>query len=316
MKRILILFLSIILAVSLLAGCNNVVQSPSTTPSITPSTAPFESQVIEPSPTQDIPSETPIEPTAEPSPTVIPPNSTYIEYYDMYVDLTKTKELSRDIIYWAEKSPSLDALNRQGAITTMYTTEDMEKEIYLSFNLGYEHVRGNTEKLLDILKQRNIKATFFLVGEFIKDFPGKVQAIFDDGHTLGAHSYFHTPPSYTMTDEEYIEDFIKTEQLLEIALADKYVRMHFYRPISGEFCERDLYIAKALGYQTVLFDATYGDWNRTIINGSEFAYNELKKDVHKGAIYQLHIVTPDNIEALPKFLDELIVDGWTFKVFE
>jgi hypothetical protein len=45
-----------------------------------------------------------------------------------------------------------------------------------------------------------------------------------------------------------------------------------------------LYIANALGYTTVLFDATYSDWNRTVVNGLEYAYSELVKDVH-GELY-------------------------------
>lgn len=309
------LLILLICAITLLSSCNNTTVPPSftdtVTPDITVTLPPSESETDQPSQTQAEPSQT-FE-TIEPSPTVIPPNSTYIDYYDLYIDLTVTDELSREQISWGEKSNKTEVMEKYNVRTSM---DAEKKEIYLTFNLGYEHVRGNTEKLLELLKQRDILATFFLVGEFIEIFPEKVKAIYDDGHTLGAHSYYHIPPSYTMTDEEYIDDFIKTEKLLEIALKDDYERMRYYRPIIGEFCERDLYIAQSLGYTTVLFDATYSDWNRTVINGAEFAYNELIEDVHEGAVYQLHIVTPDNIEALPVFLDELINDGWTFKIFE
>ncbi len=308
-KKIFLFFL--ILLVLLLTSCVKPTEQPSFTAAVSPSATPdvTDTQTILPSPSQEAPSLEPVTPT----PTVIPPDSTYIAFYDLYADLTKTNEMKRDIIYWSEKGPRTAVFDNHNVITSIDTDE---KVIYLTFNLGYEHVRGNTEKLLEILKNRNIKATFFLVGEFIEVFPEKVKAIHADGHTLGAHSYYHIPASYTMTDGEYIDDFIKTEQLLKTALGDDYERMRYYRPISGEYCERDLYIANVLGYTTVLFDATYSDWNRTVKNGWEFAYNELVKDVHEGAIYQLHIVTTDNIEALPVFLDELINDGWTFKAFE
>jgi peptidoglycan-N-acetylmuramic acid deacetylase len=230
----------------------------------------------------------------------------------MYVDLTDTASLSRDIIGWSENQTRSQMLDKYNIVTGF---EMDDQVIYLTFNLGYEHVRGNTEKLLEILSLRDIKATFFLVGEFIEVFPEKVQAIYEDGHTLGAHSYYHIPPSYTMTDEEYINDLISTEKLLQTALGDDYTRMKYYRPIAGEYCERDLYIATTLGYTTVLFDATYSDWNRTVVNGMDYALTELKADVHNGAVYQLHIVTSDNIEALPAFLDDLISQGYTFKAF-
>jgi len=310
MKKKIFLFIQILL-IFILTSCVKQTEQPSFTAVITPLATPniTDTQTVLPSPSEEEPSLEPV----SPSPTVIPPNSTYIEFYNLYADLTKTSEMRRDIIYWSEKGPKTEILEKHNIITTIDTDE---KEIYLTFNLGYEHVRGNTEKLLEILKDRSILGTFFLVGEFIEVFPEKVKSIHADGHTLGAHSYYHIPASYTMTDEEYIDDFIKTEKLLKTALGDEYERMRYYRPITGEYCERDLYIANALGYTTVLFDATYSDWNRTIVNGWEYAYSELAKDVHEGAIYQLHIVTPDNIEALPVFLDELISDGWTFKVFE
>ena len=294
MKKKIYIF-SLIFFIIFLTSCIRPNVQPSFTQDAQPS-LPYDAEQTEkvsPSPSQE-----PVIPTPTPTVTVIPPNSTYIAFYDLYADLTKTDELKRDIIYWSEKGIRTDIMDKYNVITSIDTEE---KEIYLTFNLGYEHVRGNTEKLLNILKNREIKATFFLVGEFIEVFPDKVKAIHEDGHTLGAHSYYHIPPSYTMSDEEYIDDFIKTEQLLKTALADDYERMRYYRPISGEYCERDLYIAQALGYTSILFDATYSDWNRTVINGWEFAYNELTNDVHEGAIYQLHIVTADNIEALLSF---------------
>lgn len=307
MRKIIALFFMLLTVLSL-SCCVKPTEQPSFThaPTVMPKVS--STEIIQP--TESIPTKEPATPS--PTPTVIPPGSTYIEFYDLYADLSKTGEMKRDTIHWSEKGQRTEVFDKHNVITTIDTEE---KVMYLTFNLGYEHVRGNTEKLLEILKNRNISATFFLVGEFIEVFPEKVRAIYADGHTLGAHSYYHIPPSHTMTDEEYIEDFIKTEKLLKIALDSDYKRMRYYRPISGEYCERDLYIAKALGYTTVLFDATYSDWNRTVINGYEYAYNELVKDIHKGAIYQLHIVTPDNIEALPVFLDELIGDGWMFKAF-
>ena len=310
MKKSISLFF-FVLFITFLTSCVKPTGQPSNTAYITPSASPniTDTQTVIPSPSEEIPSLEPV----SPSPLVIPPDSTYIEFYNLYADLTKSDEMERDIIYWSENGPKTEIMEKHNVITSIDTDD---KEIYLTFNLGYEHVRGNTEKLLEILKNREIKATFFLVGEFIEVFPEKVKSIHAEGHTLGAHSYYHIPASYTMADEEYIDDFIKTEKLLKTALGDEYERMRYYRPISGEYCERDLYIANALGYTTVLFDATYSDWNRTIINGWEFAYSELVNDVHEGAIYQLHIVTPDNIEALPVFLDELISDGWVFKVFE
>ena|GEM_PF-620683 len=310
--KISILLLAMIMAVSF-AACEEE-ESETASPLPTETASPSPPETVSPSPPETaslLPTEMP---STEPSPsgTPVPAGATYVEFYDMYVDLTDTASLSRDIIGWSENQTRSQMLDKYNIVTGF---EMDDQVIYLTFNLGYEHVRGNTEKLLEILSLRDIKATFFLVGEFIEVFPEKVQAIYEDGHTLGAHSYYHIPPSYTMTDEEYINDLISTEKLLQTALGDDYTRMKYYRPIAGEYCERDLYIATTLGYTTVLFDATYSDWNRTVVNGMDYALTELKADVHNGAVYQLHIVTSDNIEALPAFLDDLISQGYTFKAF-
>lgn len=319
-KKSIVIFSLIMLALLLvLSACYKPIEpsinpSPSPSMDVTIEPSPKASPSLEPSPTPT-PTPTPsLEPSVEPSPSpTLPPKGEYIEYLDAYVDFEEAKAMSKDIIYWNKNSPPIETLDKHGAITH---GDKQKKEMYLTFNLGYEHVAGNTERMLDILKERNIKATFFMVGEYIEVFPQKVRAIYEDGHTLGGHTYYHFPPTYTMTEEELIEDFVKTEELLEIALGDKYEKMKYFRPIASEFNERDIYVAKSLGYTTVLFDATYDDWNRTITHGFDYAYSQLKKDIKQGAIYQLHIVTPDNIEALPVFIDELLADGWVFKTFD
>ena len=79
------------------------------------------------------------------------------------------------------------------------------KTMYLTFDDGPSE--ENTERVLDILKKRNIKATFFLVGENVERHPEIVRRIVREGHTIGIHCYNHDYKALYQSAETYVEDF-------------------------------------------------------------------------------------------------------------
>ena len=64
-----------------------------------------------------------------------------------------------------------------------------QNTIYLTFDCGYEN--GNTEPILDALKKHDVKATFFVVGNFLETSPEIVKRMIAEGHTVGNHTYHH-----------------------------------------------------------------------------------------------------------------------------
>lgn len=70
-----------------------------------------------------------------------------------------------------------------------FAKDTQEKKIYLTFDCGYEN--GNTPLILDALQKHNAKATFFVVGNFIKDNPNLVKEMIAEGHTVGNHTLTH-----------------------------------------------------------------------------------------------------------------------------
>ena len=70
-----------------------------------------------------------------------------------------------------------------------YLGDELNNKIYLTFDAGYEN--GNTEKILDILEEQQVKATFFLVGNYMEKCPDIVQRMVDEGHLVGNHTYHH-----------------------------------------------------------------------------------------------------------------------------
>ena len=72
---------------------------------------------------------------------------------------------------------------------SLYCVPTEEKVLYLTFDAGFEN--GNTGKILDALKKHQVKATFFLVGNYFETQPDLVKRMVEDGHTVGNHTYSH-----------------------------------------------------------------------------------------------------------------------------
>ncbi|WP_448871654.1 XrtA system polysaccharide deacetylase [Desulfobulbus propionicus] len=77
-----------------------------------------------------------------------------------------------------------------------------------------QRVVGNTEKILDLLSQHHTKATFFIVGWIAERYPQLVQSIHNQGHEIGAHSFWHRKV-YDLTPEEFRTDTLQVKSSLE-----------------------------------------------------------------------------------------------------
>ena len=88
----------------------------------------------------------------------------------------------------------------------MYVGDKNKKEIYLTFDCGYEN--GYTMKILDTLKEKNVNATFFMVGFWVEDYPEMVKAIDESGIEIGTHSNTH--PDFTTISENSMKMELET----------------------------------------------------------------------------------------------------------
>lgn len=87
----------------------------------------------------------------------------------------------------------------------------ISKTVYLTFDDG---PGGDvTNKVLDILKEENVKATFFVVGELVEMNPDILKRMYDEGHSIGLHTYTHKTNIYT-NEETFLEENLKTKQLI------------------------------------------------------------------------------------------------------
>lgn len=209
-----------------------------------------------------------------------------------------------------------DSLNRpQGAVdfnngfskynaTAIRDTE--EKTINLTFDQGYEN--GFTPKILDTLKEKGVKATFFIVGDYAKRQPELVQRMIDEGHTIGSHSMKH----YSMPSLSESECLDELKSLHEYVKENFGITMTLFRPPKGEYSEKSLAITSDAGYKTVLWSFAYADWDTQNQPEPGASLEKLCQRAHPGAIYLLHSVSSTNAEILGDFIDRMKAEGYTF----
>ena len=182
-----------------------------------------------------------------------------------------------------------------------------EKVIYLTFDQGYEN--GYTAKILDVLKEKGVKATFFVLQDYAQRNPELVRRMIDEGHIVGNHSVTHRSQP-TLSVEECKSDIM---ELHEYMLKNFGYTMTRFRPPCGEFSERSLAVAQECGYETWFWSFAYADWDPEKQPDPAEAVEMLTNAAHCGEILLLHSVSKTNAEILSGVIDNLLAQGYTFK---
>ncbi len=184
--------------------------------------------------------------------------------------------------------------------------ETEEKVINLTFDQGYEN--GFTSMILDTLKEKGVKATFFVVGDYAERQPELVKRMIEEGHTVGSHSVNH----YSMPELSVEEATAEIMGLHEYMLENFGIQMTLFRPPKGEYSEKSLAVTADLGYKTVLWSFAYADWDTDNQPDPQESLQKLIDRAHPGAIYLLHSVSETNANILGDFIDAMLAEGYTF----
>lgn len=185
------------------------------------------------------------------------------------------------------------------------------RTLYLTFDEGYEN--GYTAKILDVLKENNVTAAFFVTGPYLEKETELVKRMFDEGHVVGNHTVNHPSMPRLSGTEAVAKEITELNEMCR----EKYGQtMHFFRPPRGEYSERTLKISQDLGYTNVFWSFAYKDWEVNNQKGTDYAYEQIKKGVHDGAVLLLHAVSKDNAEILDRVIKDLKSEGYRFKSLE
>ncbi|WP_261306241.1 delta-lactam-biosynthetic de-N-acetylase [Paenibacillus andongensis] len=207
--------------------------------------------------------------------------------------------------------PSIDEegfkslLKQRGAI---FTGDPAIKELYLTFDNGYE--QGYTGKILDVLKEKQVPAIFFVTGHYIKTEPELLKRMAQEGHLIGNHSWSH--PDMSQISAERIQKELNQVRD-EVSALTGQKEMRYLRAPRGIFNSQSLAVSQALGYTNVFWSVAYRDWEPKHQKGWEYAYKNVMAQLHPGAVILLHSVSKDNTEALARIIDDAKSKGYQFK---
>lgn len=189
-----------------------------------------------------------------------------------------------------------------------YIGNTNEKVLYLTFDAGYEN--GCTAKILDTLKERQVPAAFFLVGNYIRQSPDLVRRMVAEGHTVGNHTMHHYDMSRLSDKAAFSKELTDLEALYKETVGQELPK--YYRPPQGIYSEENLKMAQELGYKTLFWSLAYVDWNNDAQPTREAAFAKLLPRTHNGAVVLLHSTSKTNAEILGELIDKWKEAGYRF----
>ncbi len=176
-----------------------------------------------------------------------------------------------------------------------------EKYIALSFDDGPS---GRfTRRLLDGLDARDVKATFFLCGYRIKDYPSEAARIFESGHEIGYHGYSHR------SMKELSRRDIAAEIDATRALLPATCRPTLLRPPGGCCCDAVVQVAQAKSLAIVSWSLDPMDW---ACSSADVIAERVLKNARDGDIVLLHDMSDSSVDAALTIVDALSARGFTF----
>ena len=193
-----------------------------------------------------------------------------------------------------------------------YIGDTGEKVLYLTFDAGYEN--GATASILDTLKKHEVKAVFFLVGNYIEKNADLVRRMAGEGHIVANHTMHHYDMSKLTDKGAFAKELQDLEALYKQTTGPDMPKS--YRPPQGIYSEENLKMAQELGYQTVFWSLAYVDWNNDAQPTREEAFAKLLPRTHSGAVVLLHSTSRTNAEILDELLTKWKEEGYRFGTIE
>lgn len=233
-----------------------------------------------------------------------------------YPKISGVETLGSQSMDWGQGS-NVDEKNRPtGALTAQQQYGDKNalfigeesQTIYLTLDEGYEY--GCTPSILDTLKEKNVKAVFFVTEPYAKQEPDLVKRMIAEGHTVGNHSVTHPSaglPSLSM--EEQQKEVLENHAYIKENFG---YEMHLFRYPAGKFSEQSLAIVNNCNYKSVFWSFAYLDYDVENQPDEEESLNKMIEKLHPGAVYLLHAESKTNTAVLGRFIDQVREKGYEF----
>lgn len=159
--------------------------------------------------------------------------------------------------------------------------------------------------LIDILGKYDVKATFFVVGDWVTKYPESVKALFDAGHEIMNHSDTH-PHLPQLSREDIIKQIQSCDEKIEKVTG---VRPFLTRVPYGDYNDKVVGTLREIGHYTVQWDVDSLDWKDL---SSKEIYDRVTEKVKPGSIVLFHNAAKHTPEALPMIIENLQSKGYSF----
>jgi len=186
----------------------------------------------------------------------------------------------------------------------IYCIETKNNDISLTFDCAWG--AEDMPQILDILKANNVKATFFVLGEWAEKFPEVIKRMADEGHDVANHSDTH-PHIASIGYEDIKKEITSANSKIEKLTGKK---NDLFRAPYGEYNDNVITASEELGFYTIQWDVDSLDWKNL---GKENILNRVLSKTKNGSIILMHNGTEDTANVLDEMIKKLKEKGFNFK---
>ena len=200
-----------------------------------------------------------------------------------------------------EKNETIPTASVNNKLLPIYNVQTDTNKVALTMNCAWN--ADDIDQILKVLKQNNVKITFFLVGDWIDKFPEAEKKIYEDGHEIASHSNTH-PHVNNLTYEENIEEIEKSNEKIEKITGQ---RTQIYRAPYGEYNNTVIQAAQDKGYYTIQWSLDTLDY--TGLTGDEM-WNRIQDKIKAGDIILTHNGTKHTADSLDMLIKNIKQKGF------
>jgi len=196
---------------------------------------------------------------------------------------------------------------------TIYHISSSEKVVALTFDDGPSPVW--TPRILDVLKEAQVKATFFMLGMHAQRYPDVARRVAEEGHEIGNHTYDHHGVFY-YKPEELNREVRQAETIIESITG---IKTKYFRPPKAWLTREEKQQLKDMGYETVLWSLNSKDW---VTFDDRYIVNYILRHVRPGDILLFHdsggLFKPEGgkrketVKAVSRLIEKLKERGYRF----
>ena len=204
-------------------------------------------------------------------------------------------------IFWVVNTPSIVGATSASRQLPVYNVKRDNKAVSLTFDAAWGN--EDTQELIDILGRYGVKATFFLVGQWVDKYPESVQALYDAGMEIGNHSNEH-PHMAKLTEKQIRDEVTACNEKIENITGETPT---LFRCPYGEYNDTVIETINDMEMTPIQWNVDSLDWKG--ISASEIT-SRIKSGVVPGSIVLFHNAAEHTPEALAEIIEYLLAEGY------